>query len=101
MGGHAREMDAPGVDLDEEEYVEAPQEHRVHCEEIGRKDALGLGHGQSPATKSRIDLWLGRFPAGAAWIDLIVIHRLEPSVVPCRLTLSANSEHQFRGTTED
>ena len=41
--GHAEDMHEPGVDLDHEESLQAPQGHRaVHVEEVGRKHRRGL-----------------------------------------------------------
>jgi hypothetical protein len=36
-------MDAPGVELDEEEHVEPPEEHRVDVEEVTGQHRRRLG----------------------------------------------------------
>jgi hypothetical protein len=42
VGGHAREVDPPGTELDEEQHVEALQQHRVDDEEVASKRRLCL-----------------------------------------------------------
>ena len=55
IGGDAREVDPPGVDLEEEQHVEAPQKHGVDREEVAsqhgrrlRSEKLGPGRTLSP-----------------------------------------------------
>ncbi len=43
MGGDARQAHAPGVVLDEEQDIQAAQEHRVDVEEVRRHDGVSLG----------------------------------------------------------
>ena len=40
-------MNAAGAVLDDDQGVDAPQEHSVHMDEIGREDAAGL-RGEEP-----------------------------------------------------
>ena len=39
VGGDAGQVDAAGAVLDDDQGVEAPQEHGVHVDEAGREDA--------------------------------------------------------------
>jgi hypothetical protein len=42
IGGDTGEVDTPGAVLDDDQGVDAPQEHGVHVNEIGREDAASL-----------------------------------------------------------
>jgi hypothetical protein len=39
VGGDARQLHAPGLQLNEEQHVQPLQEHGVHGEEVARQDA--------------------------------------------------------------
>jgi hypothetical protein len=43
MGGHPNHVDLAGGDLDEEQHVEALEQHRVDGEEITGQDRVGVG----------------------------------------------------------
>ena len=43
VGGNAGQVDAAGTVLDDDQGVEAPQEHGVHVDEVDGEDAAGLG----------------------------------------------------------
>ena len=42
VGGDASQVNAAGAVLDDDQGVEAPQQHRVHVHEIDRQHAAGL-----------------------------------------------------------
>jgi hypothetical protein len=44
VGGHAQDVDSPGPDLHDEQYIQASEEDRVHVEEIAGQEAIGLIH---------------------------------------------------------
>jgi hypothetical protein len=46
--GHAEDVHAPVRDLDDEQYVQAFEEDRVHVEEIAGQQAVGLGAEEGP-----------------------------------------------------
>ncbi len=43
MRGDAGQMDAAGFVLDDDQGVEATEQHGVHVDEVGRENAAGLG----------------------------------------------------------
>ena len=43
MRGDAGEMDAAGLVFDDDQDVEATEQHGVHVDEVGREDPAGLG----------------------------------------------------------
>ena len=52
--GDVGQMDAAGAVLDDDQGVDAPQEHGVHVDEIGREDAASLS-GQKLRRRVQLD----------------------------------------------
>jgi hypothetical protein len=62
VGGDAGQVHAAGAVLDEEQDVQAAQEHRVDVEEVGGEDRGGLpGQERAPGPARRV-LVRGRCP---------------------------------------
>ena len=64
VGGDPGEVDAAGVDLDEEQHVEAAQQHGVDGEEVRRDHGAGLGADERRPRRARP--LRGRVPSGVA-----------------------------------
>ena len=56
--GDAGQADAADAMLDDDQGVDAPQEHGVHVDEVGREDAGGLG-GQELLPRRAAAAWCG------------------------------------------
>ncbi len=51
--GDAGEMDAAGAVLDDDQDIEATEQHGVHVNEVDREDAVGLGGQELPPGRTR------------------------------------------------
>ena len=54
MGGHPEDVDPAGGYLDDEQDVQAAQEHRVEMEEIAGQQPVGLGAQKGPPGSVRL-----------------------------------------------
>jgi len=52
MGRYPGKVDSPRVDLDEEEHVQALEEHGVHAQEVRGQEALRLGADEVAPTQA-------------------------------------------------
>jgi hypothetical protein len=66
VGGHAGQVDASGVELDEEQHVEPLQPDRVDGEEVTRHDSGGLLAEERPP---------GRGGAARGWVEPVAAER--------------------------
>jgi hypothetical protein len=90
---HPQDVDAAGGDLEHEQHVQAPEQHRVDVEEVARQQALGLSGQELPprqprAARRRIDA--GAFeqqPDGARRHLVPELHEftVDPAVAPGRV----------------
>jgi hypothetical protein len=93
VGGDAGRVNAAGAVLDDDQGVEAPQQHGIHVDEIGREDAAGLRGqellpGRARAARCGVDSGVMEYlPHGGggnmvAEFDEFALHA--PVPVPCQ-----------------
>ncbi len=107
-GGHAGYEDLPAVELDEEEDVEPPEQHRVHGEEVTGQHGGGMGLEEFAPRRS----WSARSGIKGVALENVPDARgdqcnahdreltLDPAVSPGRI-LSGQTDHQLNGAGRD